>query len=285
MTHPSINSPTARVSGGLPEQGTQGADREVLKNAARGLSARSLTTPRQQLRVLDLFSGIGGFSLGLERTGGFKTVAFCEIEEFPRRVLRKHWPEVKIYEDVRTLTADVLERDGIAADVITGGFPCQPFSSASRGRRVAPDLWPEMARVASEAMPTYAIAENVAYEPVARAAEFFAEMGLQCDVVYIPADEVGADHERGRWWAIAHPHEDDEFSRALNAEVAKLPEVFRGVWGAENYKAAIRLSDGIPSRLGRRHSGAYGNAVVPQIPELIGRAILGAERQPQEAAE
>jgi DNA (cytosine-5)-methyltransferase 1 len=82
----------------------------------------------KKLRVLDLFSGIGGFSLGLERTGGFETVALCEIEEYPRRVLQKHWPKVPIYHDVRELTADTLRRDGIAVDVICGGFPCQDLS-------------------------------------------------------------------------------------------------------------------------------------------------------------
>ena len=84
----------------------------------------------EKLKILDLFSGAGMFSLGLERTGGFETVAFCEIEEFPRRVLRKNWPEVKIYEDVRNLTAAKLAADGITANVITGGFPCQDISLA-----------------------------------------------------------------------------------------------------------------------------------------------------------
>src|SRR6056297_3805990 len=98
------------------------------------LGLRDMVGGVVMLRVLDLFSGIGGFSLGLERTGGFETVAFCEIEPFPRRVLAKHWPEVPVYEDVRTLTGDALARDGIAIDVITGGFPCQAFSSAARGR-------------------------------------------------------------------------------------------------------------------------------------------------------
>ncbi len=72
----------------------------------------------EKLRVLDLFSGIGGFSLGLERTGGFETVAFCEIEEFPRKVLAKHWPDVPCYRDVRELTGERLAADGIAVDVI-----------------------------------------------------------------------------------------------------------------------------------------------------------------------
>jgi DNA (cytosine-5)-methyltransferase 1 len=228
----------------------------------------------QKLKVLDLFSGIGGFSLGLERTGGFETVAFCEIETLPRRVLAKHWPEVPIYEDVRTLTAETLARGGIAVDVITGGFPCQAFSSAARGRNNAPDLWPEMARLAVEVKPRYAIAENVKFGPVARSADYFCELGMQCDVVHIPAYEIGADHERSRWWAVAHPYTDGEFQRALNAEAQKLRDILGCVWGAENYRMAVQLSDGLPGRLG---AGMFGNAVVPQIPELIGRAILAAE--------
>ena len=234
--------------------------------------AAVLPAPRRTpLRVLDLFSGIGGFSLGLERTGGFETVAFCEIEPFPRRVLAKHWPEVPCYHDVRTLTAAQLADDGIAVDVITGGFPCQAFSRAARGRNNAPDLWPEMARLVAEIRPTFAIAENVEIDPIARAADVFCGMGMQCDVVNISAYDIGADHERSRWWAIAHPYEDGEFQRAINAEAHILPTIRRSVWGAENYRTAIRLSDGFPTRLG---AGAFGNAVVPQIPELIGRAIL-----------
>jgi DNA (cytosine-5)-methyltransferase 1 len=88
-----------------------------------------------KLRVLSLFAGIGGFDLGLERTGGFETVALCEIDPFCRKVLAKHWPNVKQYEDVRELTADTLARDGIAVDVICGGFPCQDQPRWSNGRR------------------------------------------------------------------------------------------------------------------------------------------------------
>src|ERR1700752_4309726 len=85
-----------------------------------------------KLKVLSLFAGIGGFDLGLERTGGFETVAFCEIDPFCQKVLAKHWPEVPCYDDVRTLTPERLSADGIASDVIVGGFPCQDVSGAGK---------------------------------------------------------------------------------------------------------------------------------------------------------
>src|SRR5512139_3313358 len=84
-------------------------------------------------RVLSLFAGIGGFDLGLERTGGFKTVAFCEIDKEAKAVLRRHWPEVPIYDDVRSLTAARLAADGVQPDCIVGGFPCQDISLAGGG--------------------------------------------------------------------------------------------------------------------------------------------------------
>src|SRR5574343_241000 len=109
------------------------------------------------MRVLDLFSGIGGFSLGLERTGGFKTIGFCEIDPFCQKVLKKHWPGVPIYDDVRTLT-------GITADVISAGFPCQDISSAGRMAGIGGDrsgLWKEGARIVCEIRPRYLLVENV----------------------------------------------------------------------------------------------------------------------------
>lgn len=102
-----------------------------------------------KLRVLDLFSGIGGFSLGLERTGGFETVAFCEIDPYCRKVLKKHWPNVPCFEDVTKLKGEDI--DG-PVDVITGGFPCQPFSHAGKRRGAEDDrhLWPEVDRLLDE---------------------------------------------------------------------------------------------------------------------------------------
>lgn len=112
----------------------------------------------QKLKVLDLFSGIGGFSLGLERTGGFETVAFCEIEPFCQKVLKKHWPEVPIFEDVRTLNYEG------SVDVVCGGFPCQPFSNAGERRGTKDDrhLWPAMLNLVETYRPAWVIGENVA---------------------------------------------------------------------------------------------------------------------------
>lgn len=218
-----------------------------------------------KLSVLDLFSGIGGFSLGLERTGGFKTAAFCEIEPYQRALLRQHWPEVTQFDDVRAIGE-------VCCEVITGGFPCQPFSTASRGRRVAPDLWPEMLRVIRLNMPDYIIAENVSEYAIEVAARDMRALGYTVAVRNISAHDCGAPHVRSRWWAVAHPHSEGEFQRTLNAEVAKLPKLCAGLWDAETYARAIRVSDGIPHRVHRVE--ALGNAVLPQIPQVIGQAIL-----------
>src|SRR5690348_7144513 len=114
-----------------------------------------------KLRVLDLFSGIGGFSLGLERTGGFETVAFCEIDPFCRRVLAKHWPNVPCFEDVTTLRGESVG----PVDAICGGFPCQDISYAGNGAGLAgarSGLWFEYARLIRELGPKLVLVENVA---------------------------------------------------------------------------------------------------------------------------
>lgn len=158
------------------------------------------------LRVLDLFSGIGGFSLGLERTGGFKTVAFCEIDPYCQQVLAKHWPNVPIYNDVRT-----LKYDG-PVDVICGGYPCQPFSVAGKRQGETDDrhLWPQMFRLVQECRPTWVIGENVAGHITMGLDDVLSDLegaGYACRAFVIPACAVDAKHRRDRVWIVANARE------------------------------------------------------------------------------
>ncbi len=167
------------------------------------------------MKVLDLFAGIGGFTLGLERAG-FETVAFCEIEPYTQKVLAKNWPEVPIYDDVRTITADRLATDGIRVDVITGGFPCQDISVSGNQAGIQDGtrsgLWSECARLVGEIRPKYAIFENVTNLLNGHGGDWFkrvlwdiSQVGYDAEWHCIPASELGAHHHRDRVWIIAYP--------------------------------------------------------------------------------
>ena len=162
---------------------------------------------QETINVLDLFSGIGGFSLGLERAGPFRTVAFCEREPFPQAVLRKHWPDVPIYDDVRTIDTDRLGR----IDLICGGFPCQPWSVAGqqRGAEDDRDLWPVMASLIEDLRPRWVVGENVrgfVNQPLGlqRSLSNLESLGYQTAPFVIPACAVNAPHRRDRVWIVAH---------------------------------------------------------------------------------
>ena len=170
-----------------------------------------------KLKILDLFSGLGGFSLGLERTGQFKTVAFCEIDKFCTLILQKHWKGVKIYNDVKEITKEKFITDGIQLpDIITGGFPCQPFSVAGKQKGTSDDrhLWPEMFRIIQEFTPRWVVGENVkgitniqdgmVFETVCTDLE---GAGYEVRTFNIPACSVGAPHRRERMWIVAHRKE------------------------------------------------------------------------------
>lgn len=270
----------------------------------------------EKLRVLDLFSGIGGFSLGLERTGGFETVAFCEIEDFPRRVLAKHWPKVPCYNDVRDLTAERLNADGIAVDAICGGFPCQDISTAGLGAGLdgaRSGLWSDFSRLISELAPRFVIVENVSAllgNGMGRVLGDLASIGYDAEWHCIPAWRVGAPHGRDRVWIVAYPaqelsdvlsHNDggglerekvsqfgdsgwtsdvpnsEQGKQEVGRKAGRVGRIIQSIpryrdWEITSEPVLGRGTNGIPNRVDR--CGALGNAVVPQIPELIGRAIL-----------
>lgn len=161
------------------------------------------------MKVLDIFSGIGGFSIGLERAG-FETVGFCEIDKRCHPILKKNWPDVHIFDDVSTLTNEALYDAGIGSiDVICGGFPCQDISAAWDGPGLAgkrSGLWFEYARIIGEVKPKYVIIENVANlrkRGLGVVLQDLACMGFDADWSVISAASVGAPHQRDRLWIVA----------------------------------------------------------------------------------
>ena len=187
------------------------------------------------LRVLDLFSGIGGFSLGLERAG-LRTVAFCEIDPYCRRVLARHWPDVPVFGDITKLSgAEIISvtdakrrewgadnqgpsstgRNGHSSsgiDVICGGFPCQDISTAGKGAGITGErsgLWKHYARIIGEVRPRYAIIENVSALLSRGLGDVLYDLsafGYDAEWHCIPASAVGAPHRRDRIWIVAYPN-------------------------------------------------------------------------------
>ena len=259
------------------------------------------------LKVLDLFSGIGGFSLGLESTGYFETVAFCEKDEFCKKVLQKHWSQLKIYDDVRS-----LHDTKIQADVVTGGFPCQAFSQAGlqKGRTDDRWLWNEMFDVIKQVRPRWVIGENV--QGIINIEEGMVLRQVQNDLdsegfkvqcFIIPASGIGAWHNRNRVWILACNisnsnsirHRRGNSTRCADEEWTFLPrEQEGGKMGSKTERCCINkkktwwetesricgVPDGVSYGVDRDRTQrikALGNSIVPQIARQIGLAIMEAE--------
>lgn len=254
------------------------------------------------MRVLDLFSGIGGFSLGLERAGPFETAAFVERDDFCQAVLRKHWPNTPVHDDVRTIDTDGLGD----IDLVCGGFPCQPWSVAGkqRGAEDDRDLWPVMAALIEKLRPRWVIGENVrgfVNEPLGlkRSLSDLESIGYQAVPFIVPACAVDAPHRRDRVWIVAHSQptrtggasgeagHEGRASREDRGEgirqgdrptgagrtIAASEDGGRQGWIPE--PDVGRVVDGVSRRVDRLK--ALGNAAVPQVVAQIGRAILAAE--------
>jgi len=153
---------------------------------------------------LDLFSGIGGFALAA-RWNGYRTVGFCDCEPYAQAVLKKHWPDVPCYKDIREVRGDLYA----GVTLLTGGFPCQPFSVAGKQRGKTDDryLWPEMLRVIREARPAWIVGENVAGIVNLALDRIHSDLEAQdyeVESFIIPACAVNAPHRRDRVWIVAN---------------------------------------------------------------------------------
>jgi len=246
---------------------------------------------KDKLKILDLCSGIGGVSLGLESTGKFETVAFVEIDSFCQRVLKKHWPDTPIFDDLKELA---YESNGTIPehDLICGGIPCQPFSVAGKQKGKEDDrhLWPFMFEIIKRKKPTFAIVENVggfvnvALDDVCLDLE---TEGYATQSFIIPACGVEAPHRRDRIWIIGKQDvADPESLQSYGGEDGDLKEKgegqgqFRGedslrFPGRSNWRvepSVGRVAHGVPNRVDRLKS--LGNSIVPQIAYNIGLAII-----------
>jgi DNA (cytosine-5)-methyltransferase 1 len=256
------------------------------------------------LRVLDLFSGIGGFSRGLEATGGFQTVAFCEIDPFCQKILRKHWPNIPIFEDVTLLTVNILKEIG-NIDVICGGFPCQPCSVVGKMRGDCDErwLWPEFYRIVREVRLEWVLIENVPGLLSANSGRLFAGIlrdlsvcGYDAEWNIVSAASVGAPHLRKRVFVVAHtsraglaigqgPERERSFStiagsgrgateRGVRRVFDGVPEGIHGPWEPGWYDEVPTIVKGQENRVNRIK--ALGNAICPQVAQYVGMCVLSS---------
>ena len=185
------------------------------------------------LKHLDLFSGIGGFSLGLESAGLVQTVAFCDFDKYCQQILKKNFPDVHIYGDVKELNYDKLKTDGIdTIDIITGGYPCQPFSVAGsqKGEQDPRHVWPEMFRLVQELRPTWVIGENVGGHiklGLDTVLENLESEDYSTRTFSISASSIGANHKRERVWVVANSR------RSSGREQSSRDKESFGLWSFE----------------------------------------------------
>lgn len=263
-----------------------------------------------ELTLIDLFSGIGGFSLA-GRWAGFRTVCFSEVDPYASAVLRKHWPDVPNVGDIRT--ADFSPYSG--ATVLTGGFPCQPFSVAGNRRGAADDrfLWPEMLRAIECSKPDWVVGENVAgiiQMELDRLLSDLEGIGYTALPFIIPACAVDAPHRRERVWIVAQSNtkrelqpqrserEERRWARDSSANVPDTKRTGLEGHGTNSRQSKVpqsrdfcrwetepnvgRVANGISNRVDRIR--CLGNSIVPQVAFEILRSIAEIERQTHDPA-
>ncbi|KAB2337635.1 DNA (cytosine-5-)-methyltransferase [Cytobacillus depressus] len=235
------------------------------------------------MKSIELFAGIGGIALAAE-WAGIETIAFCEREPFCQKVLRKHWPSVPIFDDVCTLNKHVLEERGVdvgTIELISGGYPCQPFSSPGNRKGEEDDrhLWPEIKRLLQEIRPNWFVGENVAGHITLGLDTVLYDLesiGYTWQPFVIPAASVGANHERYRVFIVAHANGKSELQTNQKVSSIRKKRITRENTTGRNWRevprahwishqpSVRRVDDGVSRELDKSRLIALGNAVVPQ---------------------
>lgn len=204
---------------------------------------------------------------------GWRTVCAVELDWHSRCILTQRQndgqlrPAFPIWDDIRTFDGRPWRG---RIDVISGGFPCQAYSTAAAGRNVADDLWPEMRRVVADVSPRYVFAENVNKQAINAAADDLEEMGYKTRAVSLSAADLGGDHIRERHWLLAYADDESELLRGLNAEVAGGACFSHSVWQAKPGES--RMVDGLATRVEQYR--ATGNGQVPIVAATAWRILI-----------
>lgn len=237
------------------------------------------------VRHLDLFSGIGGFALAARMAGGIETVGFCEIDPWAQKVLAKNFPGVPIHNDVKTLKGNEYG----AVELITGGYPCQPFSLAGDRKGAEDDrhLWPEVLRIVKGSRPRWVLCENVIGHVSMGLDQVLSDLeaeGYSCGATVLPACAVDARHRRDRVWVIANadgwgwnaqPLPSTRAQTRDGSAHAHCPDSANGRqvgWMVE--PDLVRVVNGVSRKLDKRRITGLGNAIVPQVAAEILRCMM-----------
>jgi len=245
------------------------------------------------LRHVDLCSGIGGFALGFEWAGLSRPVMFCDIEEWSRQIVSKHWPDVPVATDVKELASDP-DRNVPDCEIITAGYPCQPWSVAGerKGSSDNRHIWPYICEIVAQKRPAWCVLENVYGHISLGIDEVLSNLecqGYAARAFVVPACGVNAPHRRERVFIVAHTDSPRSQGRVQGRQdtqrEGKLGHSGRSCsvhrqpierwWDTEPELG--RVAHGIPNRTHRLRG--LGNAIVPQIAMRIGQTIRAVEEQ------
>lgn len=220
------------------------------------------------MNELALFAGAGGGILA-GQLAGWRTICAVERDDYATRILLQRQndgilPAFPVWDDIRTF--DGKPWRGIV-DVVSGGFPCQAYSTAAAGRNVADDLWPEMLRVVADVAPRYVFAENVSPKAIDRAADELETLGYETKAIPLSAADLGGDHIRERYWLLAYADDKSQLLGSLNAEMASGKSICSGIW--QTYPTESGMADGLANRVDRYKAIGNGQVSIVALAALV----------------